>query len=91
MSKSEHDKVTEAAERARESIMKGGNSMAKTVKTEDKTLGLPKGGTIALQSVYAMQSKNRGTLGFGGKAVDSDGRAYQIQAWLIGSGTPVSK
>ena len=66
--------------------------MAKKAKVTTVPLtkadGLPKGNTVELGTVYSMQSK-KGTVGFGGKVLDADGRRYQVQAWLIGS-APVS-
>ena len=57
----------------------------KTITAErDKADGLPVGGQVHLETTYGMLSK-QGSLGFGGKAVDDDGRRYQFAAWLIGS------
>ncbi len=64
---------------------KNGKTTPKTATaTRDKADGLPVGGQVHLETTYGMLSK-QGSLGFGGKAVDDEGRRYQFAAWLIGS------
>ena len=64
---------------------KNGKTTPKTATvTRDKADGLPIGGQVHLETTYGMLSKS-GSLGFGGKAVDDNGRRYQFAAWLIGS------
>lgn len=63
------------------------NKKAQATTTDRKQDGLPRGGTVKLETIYGMESSKTGSIGFGGKVQDAEGRRYQVQAWLIGSKT----